>query len=436
MQTLASPPSPTSAPLRSAAITLRGVLSDLRARCAPLRDAEIDSMLDTLSPEASAEELPRAVAMAFKGILELAEKMQDDLRHYALDALPRAPESELQAVLRAHARVREREVVKLIWGGAEMVRKSWQDWIRGVSEGDTPRERWRKGLIDALGMPISISFGFPSQTVPNGTFSATPNVLPAPFLVPFPALFHLQNLVEALVICASVRSLVPASPTPTSPSPSPSASSPPSPRTLLTQRVWILLRSEIGNTGRGNSPTGAGESETKIAHLEEEVLQAWKLAKNPHPNSNSNSDSDLDVVTVPVPVSVSEAQENALRAAVRRVLRAEDPVFKLLLARVRAFLYQAPTISSPSSSSASDGGGETTGPKYMRTGFARFGNGQSFSPPQSSPNAKDVTVTHLASLPSVRGFEEDILREGLKEVRDSLDTIVEWTEWVWDDIIE
>ncbi|KDQ21463.1 hypothetical protein BOTBODRAFT_25904 [Botryobasidium botryosum FD-172 SS1] len=396
MQTLASPPSPTSAPLRSAAIHLRSVLSDLRARCAPIRDTEIDILLDTLSQDVSAEDLPRAVAMGFKGTLELAERMQGDLRDHTLDALPHAPEGELLLAMRAHARAREREVVQRVWGGLDHIKKSWRAWAHSIqmADGEPSKQKWRGKLVEALGTPVTISFDFPSHNHNYAHASyTTSNTLPAPFLVPFPILFYVQNLIEALVICASIRSLIPASPPSTT-------TNTPDPRSSLTQRVWILLRGEIDGGGPG-SAEGAGE--TKIAHLEDEVVRAFKRARGP------------DAVMTGV-------EEDGLRAAVRRVLRVEDPVSKLLAARVLAFLRAPPAPAVI---------GEGAGPRHMRTGLV---DGHPSAHAHQNGNGSGGQ-TNSEGLPTLRGFEEDVLREGLKEVRDTVDTVVDWAEWVWEDVI-
>jgi len=321
--------------------------------------------------------------------------MQGDLRDHALDALPRAPEGELLLAMRAHACAREREVVQRVWGSLDHVKKSWRAWTHGiqVAEGESPKQRWRGKLVEALGTPVTISFEFPSQNYNHAHAPyTTSNTLPAPFLVPFPILFYVQNLIEALVICASVRSLIPASPPSTN-------THTPDPRSTLTQRVWILLRGEIDGGGPGSA-----EGETKMAHLEAEVVQAWKRARG------------LDVV-------LTGDEEDGLRAAVRRVLRVEDPVFKLLAARVVAFL-RAPLVPVQVA-------GEGAGPKHMRTGLVD-GHPSAHARQNGKGGGEQA---NMEGLPTLRGFEEDVLREGLKEVRDTVDTVVDWAEWVWEDVI-
>jgi len=278
-------------------------------------------------------------------------------------------------------------VVQRVWGSLDHVKKSWQEWACGLqaTEGESSKQMWRGKLVEALGTPVTISFKFPSHNHTHAPYT-TSNILPAPLLVPFPILFYVQNLIEALVICASIRSLIPASP--------PSATVP-DPRTTLTHRVWILLRGAIDG---GSS----GEGETKMAHLEDEVLQTWKRTRA------SNA------VT-------KEEEDNALRAAVRRVLRIEDPVFKLLVARVVAFLRAPPTPTVV---------GESAGPKHMRTGLVD--GHPSLVHAQKNGSGEQLDIE---SLPNLRGFEEDVLREGLREVRDTVDMVVEWTEWVWEDVI-
>ena len=100
--------SPTSFPLRSAVTHLRELLVCLRSRCAPIRDAHIDSLiknLDDLSPVASMSDVARLVVDTVRSILELSELMKEDLSQFVLGSMS---EKQLRAVLMAQAAKQEK----------------------------------------------------------------------------------------------------------------------------------------------------------------------------------------------------------------------------------------------------------------------------------------------------------------------------------------
>ncbi|KDQ21460.1 hypothetical protein BOTBODRAFT_25900 [Botryobasidium botryosum FD-172 SS1] len=131
---------------------------------------------------------------------------------------------------------------------------------------------------------------------------STYNIPSASFSVPFPIIFYMQKpwLSVPLVICASVRNLIPRAHLG---------------RPLLSIRPTHDRHScnACGSCLGGGGP-GFAKGETKMVNLEDGVMQTWKRGRSPS-------------------APITEAEEDGLRAAVRRVLRIEDPMFKLLVAR-------------------------------------------------------------------------------------------------------
>ncbi|KAF8514531.1 hypothetical protein JB92DRAFT_3096186 [Gautieria morchelliformis] len=113
-------------------------------------------------------------------------------------------------------------------------------------------------------------------------FPPSNNLLPHTFIFTTFDVLHMQNLLQALVIAASLRSLM----------------RPVNPASDWLSRIWTLLEMEV-------QKGGTEPAETKLLHLEDEVVQA----------AISPGDSD---------------SSDRLRESVRRILRPQDPVFMLL----------------------------------------------------------------------------------------------------------
>ena len=265
---LSNPLSPTSSPLRSAAGDLRVLLSVLRERCAPVRDAELDDLFRHLG-DPSLNELPKACIATIRGIFNVADRMKDDLADFVIGTWT---EQDARRWIKHEAIEHERRAVLGMFP-LQMIKSLHGEWV-GLGSEESNRANVTR-LIKALGSRAPVS-PFP----PSG------NLLPPPFIFTAFDVLYVQNLLQALVITASLRSLVHSV----------------NPTSDWLSRIWTLLEMEI-------QKSGFEPPETKLLNLEDEVVQ---IAKSPE-------DPDAEV---------------RLREAVRRTLRPHDPVFILLQSRL------------------------------------------------------------------------------------------------------
>lgn len=414
---LTCPLSPTSHPLRSAVTHLRELLVCLRSRCAPIHDAQIDTLiknLDDLSPLASMSDVAKLVVDTVRSILELSELMKEDLSQFVIGSMS---EKQLRAVLMAQAATQEREVVFSLWR-PDRVRELWTSWLGSQphtsSAPDGERERpWAHRLLQALGLAIPVSCPLPTKPMPgsdnpleDGETGPPPppaNVLPPPLFFVCPTLLYMQNYLQALVIAATLRSLVRL---PTHQHHQPPASEEPDQQNFMS-RIWTLLRAEVdGQPGSGD---------TKLVNLADEVIRVRRRF--------SPSGEALD-----------PEEEAKLRAAVDRTLQPNDPVFALLQKRlinaVAERLAHPASVSSPRSSTVQL-------PERLQTGRA--------GPPKRprlglvlehdlADEAAFPSESYREEPPAVKGFEDSALVEALGEGLRKLRTCVEWTERVWPDL--
>lgn len=358
------PLSPTSDPLRSYTLLMRAVASQLRKRCAPVRDALVDVLLlrleDPLPP--SGAELAKTAVAATKDIFVLANLMRSDLAHAVLGSMR---ECDLVEYVRSQAATRERSFVSEQWTRVELT-DMWTGWTANLSLGNEQelRSRWRRRLTQALGSAAPVSCFLPgARALIDGGAS---NILPPQLFFSTPELLRLQNLVQALAITACLRTLA-------------GLAGGSDAGAAFADRILVLLRSEIAALHAG---------ETKLVHLADEVVRAR---------------------------GAGEAEEEQLRGAVARTLRAEDPVFRLLLQRVLSTLGAAIETSRVA-----------VAPGTIRTGR--------LPQPSRLRSAEDGIDGSLPSaMGLVAGFEDPCLRIGLEEALTQVHDVVLWTEQVWPD---
>nr|GAT60528.1 predicted protein [Mycena chlorophos] len=254
---------PTTDPLASAKLVLRDVLLGARRRAAPIRDPLIDGLLDDLERPSSAETVVHVV----KNILALADLMKSDLSDLALASMS---EAELRLHLTQQTQHRERTAILDIWGGKAHVDELWDAWVAAADNQKSSRGAWIQRLLRSLSATIPISCPIPEAIVPE----AETNILPPPFLFSQPQLLRAQNYLQALVVAASLRSLV---------------SIADGTHPDFIPRIWALLETEIVHN------TAFEEQGTKLINLADEVIR--------------------------VRGAVDTAEEARLRAAVDRTLR-------------------------------------------------------------------------------------------------------------------
>ena len=334
---------------------------------------------------------------------------------YSNAVLATASEQELAEMVATMAETQERGLVLQLWQSKEEMQKAWARWMDGYHPAEStaqvqPEQLWILKLVESLGKPQTVASQLISPSLPHETTSGLdgvegntrrapepPNMLPPQFVFSGPALFRIQNSIQALTIAASLKSLVPTlRPAATPPVPSQSrVGDPMSPiNQEFTERIWALLETEIGTADDG-------PSETKIINLADEVVIAHRSALPP--------DTTLD-----------PHLEQRLRGAVDRILRINDPVFILLQKRLLVALSAA-VLSPPVT--------EEHASVRMRSGRPWPRRGPT-SPSPSPPHTVQSEVVIVA-----KGFEDPVIAKQCSLVASMLRRTVEWVERVWSETI-
>jgi hypothetical protein len=380
--TLSGPFEPTSAPVLSAVIHLREILVALKQRCAPFRDAYIDSLLDRLSEppvQHQTNDLAHLVVDSIRDILKLSEAMKGDLSQFVLGTMS---EVELRDTINSEARARESGLIRDLWKTPERITALMSTWMSELSSPFSdivvpPGRKWVARLMQALAVPTPVACPLPTKPMPTAdTTDATPapplpNTLPPPFFFSTPALEHTQNVLQALVVLAALRALLPPA--------APAASD-------FAMRVWALLEPALASA----YPT---PDDTRLANLADELLRARGAA------------------------GPEEAER--LRAAVVRTLNVTDPAFSLLQRRLVTAL--AARLAQVPPAARSDL------PAVMRAGRHRPGASAGVDTARlGEEEAKREWQGFV-----VKGFEDQIVAEKVREAGVWLRKEMQWIELVW-----
>ncbi|KAJ8520475.1 hypothetical protein ONZ45_g2727 [Pleurotus djamor] len=455
---LSSPIPPTSAPLQSALIFLKEILLALKERCAPARDDEVLQIIqriDEFNPSYPHEKLvsedtkwtPLAdlIVTSVKSIITLAEHMKSDLDQFKIGSLS---EPQLKVMIVREAKVRERGLVSDLWTiettkGDVVLQRLWHQWmerplqpyLKDLLGADDERHEglWVLHLVQALGSTAPISCNLPgpassttifpvSSSQLTSTVSHT-NDLPPQFLLSSPTLFYLQNLLQALVIAAVLRSLTRLPPT--------------GMEGGFMERVWSLLKSEI------DEPDNGTES-TKAINLEDEVVRARTLAVAGQTSNTSQADATTTAIHLP---SLEPEEEKRLRDAVQRTLRPNDPVFVLLQKRLLASMAKhllglTTTIPKDPSNSVHPHrrGDSIQAPAHMQTGRARqippaSPLSAAFRSPDHASVVDDPSGLHPAAgvteIAPIRGFEDPVLSRAVADACTRVFRCIEWVKDTW-----
>ncbi|PFH51549.1 hypothetical protein AMATHDRAFT_175176 [Amanita thiersii Skay4041] len=440
LQTLSSPPSPTTSPLHSSVVVLREVLLALKERCAPVRDQVIVDLLALLdgvpsptisgTPQAMKERsysLAQTVINVFQSTIKLSEIMKVDLNKVVMGSMS---ESQLRGIVASQAKSREREFILRLWSGQDkpaeqIVQEKWCIWTDQLSGGpllDTSHteDKWKLRLLQSLASSIPVScsiFQWGDSTnreslinVPSTNES--PNELPPPYLFTVPTLLYIQNFIQALVITAALQSLLRMhAPMVTSLHTFNSSAHNTIALNEFVQRIWILLVNELDPESlihHGFADVG----ETKIAHLADELIRTWRKI-TPHPMVHT------------------EAQ---LRAAVEGVLRPHDPLFCLLQKRL-VDAFRARLLSISNEQIQSD---HKTIPEKLRTG--RDVNLMMRNQPSVALSPESMEQPHRKSRSAdetipVKGFEDPVLIREINQCFSSIVTCIRWISDIWDDLV-
>ena len=373
LTSLSAPLPPTSSPLLTAVNYSRDVLVALRMRCAPARDAYVDTLLASLThPPIDPLELAKLVIETVRSLLTLAEAMKDDLSQFVLGSMG---EAQLSATIADQARLQEQALVLDLWRQS-VIQEDIATWLAGLSQPYTltvaPTSRkWVLRLVQSLGATDPVTCPLPAKPLIPGDSAPppVPNTLPPPFFFSTPELFYVQNFLQAIVIAAALRALLPSSVSP--------------PEDLM-YRIWTLLLASVDEENDAE--------DARLINLADELVRASSLVEDEAAN---------------------------LRAAVARTVRASDPVFLLLQRRLLLTLAERLACAPTAPIHRKDA------PMEMRTGRRE----------RSSLNMTSEERTEEA-VPDVKGFAGPVLAGAIQEGFKKLRTAVRWVESIWADTLE
>lgn len=423
---LSLPPPPSTAPLYSFIGVEKEILATLRLRCAPLRDNEIDAEMQNLqrpplnvwpadktrvdrqqtSGTIKITPAARFVVQSLKAILTVIDHMKSDLHNFLLGSMT---EEQLEALVIREAKQRERDLVIKLWSlqnqyshqhGEETVREQWRQWCKHTRETTLPQEdRWKARLMTAIAMPVPLNCA-PQEIVSQNT---TGNELPPQFFFSCPALYRLQDHLQAIVIAATLRSL-----TRLPPPSSHTHSDAENPAETFMQRVWSLLQTELEEPMNTHE---ADDKMLKLINLADEVVRARRLVVG----------------------TLDPSVEQRLREAVKWTLQPNDPVFLLLQTRLTEVLLDGLATKECQQI-----------PDKLRTGRSYFNNsdGHFDKRPKLAYEPEGPTYVRRRPLPkivgpvhTIKGFEDPILGKAVDEAFTRLSQIVGWIECVWGDLV-
>ncbi|KAL5501176.1 hypothetical protein ACEPAH_9563 [Sanghuangporus vaninii] len=452
---LADPLSPTPAPLQSARNHLLELTTALQERCAPARDAQLSSIRSVLE-NGNASDLPSRLVQAIKQILEVSVVMKKDLSNAILGAVK---DDDLEKEILRMARVEERRAILEIYG-AKSIKDRWKSWLSSDgTESNSGRNEndWVRRLVMALGADVPISCLLPSG---NSSASETPsappqssgssNEVPPIFALSSSDLFHIQNHIQALVIVAVLRTLVPhprstftsssfANISAATSSPSNAAkplfqgsSEEASETRTFADRVLSLLMIEVDETSED-----AGT--TKLINLADEVLREHRRLQAVHAASSSEIDSS------PLP----PIDEQTIRSRVDALLKPSNPVFILLRKRLLDTLADSLIYALQTELEKRERDDGRRLPEAIKTGREMERQTKrprlNFSYSGSSGSESDLDLKergHLRRLieeitrsgrVQTKGYEDPVLARGMGEVLGELSDVVEWVRDTWAD---
>lgn len=357
------PLGPTTDPLQMTVQNMQLLATGLRERCAPVRDEALIIIQEKLNLAS-----PSAIVDAAQAIIEVAELMRSDLNDYVLQ---NASEEDAKGWVRTQARGKEREVTLRISGTQEKLVQGWREYLH-VETVTVPRTLIARRLMETISASTAAIFLPPdvrSSGVPDQ------NLVPPQLMLSIDPLIRAQDLLQAVVIVASLRSLIPIA--------QDWADS-------FVSRLWVLVESAI------LASPSSSEPQLKLINLQDEVVEAYRSSYATHPPPQP-----------PMP-------DATLRATVSRTLRTEDPVFRLLQKRLVVALENELVQSH----SAMD-----VVPAVMRTGRATESG-------RVSPS-RHMETTRVRA----KGFDDSALDEPIIHLLQCIRRILEWVEFCWNDFV-
>ncbi|BGP01486.1 hypothetical protein RTG_02721 [Rhodotorula toruloides ATCC 204091] len=405
---------------------LESIVGVLKRYSVP-RGEMVSAILDNIISAKSSSNPSRNLVDLVRQLLELVNKLEEDLRasHNRLmqnkSFLSDADiERVAQEQMRSKAHAEERRVISEVFGGTAGVVAVTRVWLSQEVGPDgplgestvLPKDLVANSLVEML---------FKDQAV---DFHNEQNCPPPIFFIPLFALVYLQNQFQALIVLACLATLVGSTPAPSCTS----SISAPDNLTPFVERLWTILQSEIGPTALRRTPmagdpsSNAPPSATRIANLADEVI------------------SHRRTMLVASGATLSSEEEARLRAGVERILRYEDPVYKLLKGRLKASV-EAALVDFATQVPGGEAGaaGSSSAPSGLRTGRS------SQNPPAPFAALRDVLSKlspgpppRTLQLQPAKGFERPaFLREKVEEVVRTrlIANVWEWMEESWSDVL-
>lgn len=319
-------------------IFLEGVTDVLAQLCAPIRDGQIRAIRNSiatareyLSLGANSPKLNDVITSTEEKLQILVQDMQNDLHLFKIGIMVASTdEDELRNTIRKESMDRERKLVTKMYKNPLERTKQWIAHSRKQAV-STPlaisRTNVGQSLVEVLFLPQPVtvqpdSSSSLSEGHINGNMNTQPNVLPPIFHLAAKHLFLIQNRLQALTILATLNTLVPPSYTKSNMNGKLEGSNP----QCWSERVWILLVSEIQDDEGNTTSSESNGSHVKIANLTDEVIGIL------HEAGNHGSTGNID--------------EPKIRSSVDRMLRLEDRVFGLLHARLKSAIMDGVAIDS------------------------------------------------------------------------------------------
>jgi len=338
--------------------------------------------------------------------MTIIDYMKSDLHDFVFGSMN---EEQLGVLVMREAKLHERAVVIQLWSpsnqpkdsrrGVDAIQDAWRSWCKQTG-GDVPEEhKWKLRLLQALFAAHPVSCTPPFQVMHNGdTTLIAKNELPPQLFFSSASLYRLQDYLQAVIIAATLRSLIRLL------LPAPSSSTQASVHDFM-QRVWTLLEAEFVPV-----PRAADDNPLKLVNLEDELVRASKLVVG----------------------TLDSTEEQRLRRTVRRTLRPSDPVFSLLQKRLMDALLNL-VVESPSKRAV-----ETPG--LLKAGRGLHGHSRKrlrlmISDKEIADRREVIFPNIVGFISPIKGFEDPTLSKVIGEAVTQLSKIIGWTESVWGDLV-
>jgi hypothetical protein len=375
---------------------LKRLVNILGQLCAPLRDPEIRQLVATLNrllDEPEPNGVPELVS-ASRSIIKLSEEMKGDLSEFKRSASfatlqsSHDPDGLLTTTVRAEAIRHEREAVLASWGGAKEVKEATRAWMAEKLSRPVPditRETLGEAIVSTLfeDRAVALPNPPPAPVGPETAATTEANVLPPVLYVDASAIFSIQNRIQAACVLACLHALARAT------------------SSAWVERVASLLDAETD----GSLPrtTMGQDSGTRLDNIADELVRA-------------------------AGDEAGEEEKTRLREGVRRIVRYEDPVFRLLKKRLGDALVgwlrrdEGDAVVPPSANAV---------PSSMATGR--------LAPPSSVSRAKTsspVPEEVVVKLGPVKGFDgSGPVRAKVGDIGKRTKAVLDWSWEVWREVL-